>query len=306
LPARSKPATGLLIEPHILERSKVKQNRPTGVNDQVETIVNAEDDTVISSDIQQYETIVTHDAFILGENEQYESIVDADLSENILSETYQYNSIIGAEDDINLSSEIIGVETDVDCELNKATIVSSIDLFETTTTVGQTDFEEVGFGLYAENGHAIRTYFDKDNRLIKERVAVSLVTERKSFTSYKYRYILPTGLGDARGGLIQTSSIYYEKSLNVQPYSGSVLPTFPTVSGDVVAVQKVSGYLPTHNKFTSDLTAGLYNSYYKGSKNTAATTLDGTEPVETFVTNPNTIKVNKAGRDISEPILEVE
>jgi hypothetical protein len=50
----------------------------------------------------------------------------------------------------------------------------------------------------------------------------------------------------------------------------------------------------------------MRNSYFLGSKNTAATTLDGTAPVETFTTNPNTLRVNKAGRDASEPILEVE
>jgi len=56
----------------------------------------------------------------------------------------------------------------------------------------------------------------------------------------------------------------------------------------------------------SDLTTGLINSYYKGSKNTAATTLDGTSPIETFVSNPNTLVVNKTGRSTSEPILQVE
>ena len=42
------------------------------------------------------------------------------------------------------------------------------------------------------------------------------------------------------------------------------------------------------------------------SHDTPATTLDGTPPVETFATNPNTLRVNKAGRDASEPILEIE
>jgi len=54
------------------------------------------------------------------------------------------------------------------------------------------------------------------------------------------------------------------------------------------------------------LTTGMMNSYFKGSKNTAATTLDGTSPIETFVSNPNTLVVNKTGRSTNEPILEVE
>jgi hypothetical protein len=54
------------------------------------------------------------------------------------------------------------------------------------------------------------------------------------------------------------------------------------------------------------LTKGLENSFFRGSKNTAATTLDGAPPVEIFVSNPNTLTVNRTGRNTSEPILEVE
>ena len=50
----------------------------------------------------------------------------------------------------------------------------------------------------------------------------------------------------------------------------------------------------------------MQNSFFRGSKNTSATTLDGSSPIETFTSNPNTLKVNKSGRDASEPILEVE
>ena len=96
---------------------------------------------------------------------------------------------------------------------------------------------------------------------------------------------------------------YYETKITIQPFSGS---TIPTVSGKIVEVTPLNGYLKSHYRNTNDLTRGLQNSFYKGSKNTAATTLDGTSPVETFLTNPNTLRVNKAGRDASEPILEVE
>jgi hypothetical protein len=54
------------------------------------------------------------------------------------------------------------------------------------------------------------------------------------------------------------------------------------------------------------LTIGLQNSFFRGSKNTAATTIDGASPIETFISNPNILTVNKAGRNTSEPILEVE
>jgi hypothetical protein len=76
--------------------------------------------------------------------------------------------------------------------------------------------------------------------------------------------------------------------------------------GTVVQVTPLDGYLPTHNKFTSDLTTGLENSYFKGCKQTQATTLDGAPPVEIFTTNPNTLKVSDSGRGSGEPIIEIE
>jgi len=34
--------------------------------------------------------------------------------------------------------------------------------------------------------------------------------------------------------------------------------------------------------------------------------LDGSSPVQSFTTNPNTLRVNESGRGSGEPILEVE
>ena len=50
----------------------------------------------------------------------------------------------------------------------------------------------------------------------------------------------------------------------------------------------------------------MENSFFNGSKQTSATTLDGSSPVQSFTTNPNTLRVNESGRGSGEPILEVE
>ncbi len=169
--------------------------------------------------------------------------------------------------------------------------------------MGQSVYEEVGFGIYADNGYAIRTYFNSDNKVVKERIKVDLIKEQKQRDIVKYKVVVG-GKGDPRGGMELTSSIYYETKLNIQPYSGSKVINAGT--GSIVEVTPLSGYLPTHYRNTSDLTRGLENSFYRGSKNTAATTLDGSSPIETFVSNPNTLTVNRTGRSTSEPILEVD
>jgi len=172
-----------------------------------------------------------------------------------------------------------------------------------TTIAGQSPFEEIGFGLYGDNGYAIRTYIDVDGITKKERVKVDLIKEQKR-RDVVAPLIKINGKGDPRGGYYVTSSIYFETKLNIQAYSGS--KTINAGTGSIVEVKPLSGYLPTHYRNTSDLTTGLKNSFHLGSKNTSATTLDGTSPIEVFASNPNTLKVNKSGRPSNEPILEVE
>jgi archaellin len=306
LPARVKATTGLLIEPHFLERSKIKVNRPIVEDYQKETNIKFSDTTIIQMENNQYEMIVDADLSenIIGENNQYESFVDADLSNNLTADNYQYDSVIEASDDLSISSDVYQNQTTIDAGLGEPTILTEIDLINSNTIAGQSVLENIGFGIYAQSGSAIRTYFGTDGSVLKERVRVNLITEQKSRHIVRYAVTSSvTGLGDPRGGFVSDTQTYTETNLNIQPFANSVVPS---VGGNIISVENVDGYLRTHYKNTNDLTSGMRNSFFRGSKNTAATTLDGSSPVEVFTTNPNTLKVNKAGRDSSEPILEVE
>jgi hypothetical protein len=304
LPARVKATTGLLIEPHILERSKIAYKRPSGEDYQQEVNIKYSDTTVMTSENNQYDAFVDADmsGILTAENNQYDALITTASVETLIAENYQQESIIDANSNFVLETDYYQKEVSIDARLGEPTILTEISLG--IETYGQTDYETIGFGLYAQSGSAIRTYFDKGNRVVKERVRVNLVTEQKTRLVDKFNVVVPgTGKGDPRGGFYIAEQIYTETKLNIQPFSGS---NIPVVKGNIIDVKPVNGYLPTHNKFTSDLTIGLQNSFYKGSKNTAATTLDGTPPIETFTSNPNTLKVNKAGRTSNEPILEVE
>jgi len=304
LPARVKATTGLLIEPHILERSKIAQKKPTSNEYQQDVTIHYQDTTILSADNSQYESIVDANLSenIIGENNQYDSVVDTNLSENLIADSYQYDSLIDNNDTTITNAESYQKDVTIDAGLDEPTITTEIDLG--IETYGQTAYEMIGFGIYAQDGNAIRTYFDKDNRRVTERIRVQLITEEKERMVTKFAVTASAnGLGDPRGGYISDIQTYTETKLNIQPFSGS---TIPNVQGNIIAVKPVSGYLPTHYRNTSDLTKGLQNSFFKGSKNTAATTLDGAPPVEIFVSNPNTLTVNRTGRNTSEPILEVE
>jgi len=304
LPARVKATTGLLIEPHILERSKIARKRPIGDDYQKEVTIHYEDTTIMTSENNQYDALVNADLSenVNAENNQYDSLIDANLSENLIADSYQYDSLIDNNDTTITNAESYQQEVIIDAGLQEPTITTEINLG--IETYGQTAYETIGFGIYAQGGNAIRTYFDKDNRRVKERIRVQLITEEKERIVTKFAITASaTGLGDPRGGYISDIQTYTETKLNIQQFSGSVIPT---VKNNIIAVVPVDGYLRTHYRNTSDLTRGLENSFFRGSKNTAATTLDGTPPVETFVSNPNTLTVNRTGRNTSEPILEVE
>ena len=306
LPARVKATTGLLIEPHFLERSKVVHKKPTADDYQKETEIKLSDTSVISFENIQKETLIDANLSenLTVENNQYEALISTASVNSLFAENYQQDSTIDMNSNFVFNSDYYQKEITIDAELGDPTIITEIDIINSNQVIGQSEYETIGFGIYSQNGSAIRTYFNKDNRVVKERVKVQLVTEEKERIVQKFAITASVnGLGDPRGGYVSDIQTYTETRLNIQPFDA---PTSPTVGGNVIEVKNVNGYLPTHNKFTSDLTRGLQNSFFKGSKNTSATTLDGSSPIETFTSNPNTLRVNKTGRDSSEPILEVE
>jgi hypothetical protein len=306
LPARVKATTGLLIEPHILERSKIEQKRPTADEYQKEANIKYSDTTKLVADSNQYLATINSDLSeqLIAENNQYSATIYTASLETTTADSYQIEAEYNYDAENDILSEYYQNEVTINAGLGNPSILTEIDIYDTNTIVGQSTYESVGFGIYAQSGSAIRTYFDKEGRRVKERVRVQLVTEQKERVVTKFAVTASaTGFGDPRGGYVSDIQTYNETTLNIQPFSGSVPPT---IKGNIIDIKNVDGYLTTHYRNTSDLTRGLQNSFFRGSKNTAATTLDGSSPIETFTSNPNTLKVNKSGRDASEPILEVE
>jgi hypothetical protein len=100
----------------------------------------------------------------------------------------------------------------------------------------------------------------------------------------------------------------YRHKVTILPFTGSDgnESSAPIVGGNIVEVSPLNGYFPTHYRNTGDLTTGLQNSYFNGSKQTATTNILGGSPVQIFTTNPNVLRVSDTGRGSGEPILEVD
>jgi len=328
-PARVKASTGLLIEPHILERSKARRRKPSGIV--FEEKVGVEDisrGSVISIDgselvVEGEVSESINPSNITSNKKDYETTIDFDFVENLSGSQLSYETTL--ENDLvnNLSSSYLFYESEIS-ESNKATpvqtdiisandnegsivfhipspLTASIggfynrDAFETVPPQ-DTDYSTLGYGITAVNGHASVT-FNTPNGRDKERRKYFLITEQVTEL-----FPILNNSGDQSSGYTTTEVTTNIKKLTFTSISGST----PAVTGSVTAVEAVDGNLPSHYIYVKDTSLGLENSFFNGCKQTQATTIDGGPAFETFVTNPNTLKVSDSGRGSGEPILDVE
>ena len=313
VPARAKVTTGLLIEPHMLERSKIKRSKPTGSNDQYETSIGIQDEMNVTSSKDDYtaELDTTNITILSGSKHFHEGEILEAVSSSLVGTKDNYQSIISASDNFittgditrNSGSDMAGFDIRIEAVISQSvqgeydsTAYQQIGMDPNSLTVA-------GFGLYGSGSNAIITKLDKDNNFVRERSKVFLIKE-------SYTVDVPQNINsnDSSLGTELVSQTRYRHFINILPFTGSngSESTDPSVTGNVVEVKPLNGAFASHYINTGDLTTGLENSYFNGSKQTAATTLDGSSPIQTFTTNPNTLKVNDGGRGSGEPILEVE
>jgi hypothetical protein len=164
-----------------------------------------------------------------------------------------------------------------------------------------------GFGLYAKHGTGIvsnyEPLFGNYHPTSGSRKSIFLVKEQYSQNVNTLVKGWPTNgalLGEAQK-YEKVAVTKYKYKVSTLNWSGSI-----SIGNEVVSVEALNGYFPTHYKYKNNLGEGMIRSFWKGSTQTIATTPDGLDPVETFTTNPNILKVAKTGRGSGEPILEVD
>lgn len=346
IPVRANVSKGLLIEPSLLERSKIKINRPVAENILHTASINTMETTLIEMSIPLYTGSlnlndgITFEATIPYYSGSYDIIENLNITTDY--PTYGANhSVIG---NITSSASILSnlpnrgsIVIDIDCGLSEPTILGEVDLEDAYQQVGNdpdSPFNK-GFGLVGFNGAVDRTYYkDSGNLVLTERYNSYIITVK--YTRKVPRRVPANGLS---GSLFNTSKLSptdkvvlekierYEKklilidpidySLGVPAFRGPLqhsfyidisanLGAYPYKNGVITAIEPFIGLTSGHYSNTKDTSRGLENSFYRGSKQTSLTTLDGTPAVETFSTNPNRLRVGPTGRGSGEPILEVD
>jgi hypothetical protein len=305
-PARTNISKGLLIEPHYLERSKTRWNKPESLRNDFTTLINTQDDIYVESES------IPKDAYLDIQNV---AKLDTTISNN--------NGIINLEE---TTVEVSNPNYETSIKLDNQTLEANAPMYSVAIQVptgssltGEVDaftFTEIGmdknslanrgYGLYAKHGVAKTYKFDevfgnhtssRENVfIVKEQYTQKINTQIAGYPTT--RSLIYPG---ERVKYVKVPTTKYKYKVSTMAWSGSV-----TVGNEVVEVQALNGYLPTHYKFVNNLSEGLKRSYFMGSQQTALTTPDGLSAVETFTTNPNILRVAKTGRGSGEPILEVD
>jgi len=346
IPVRANVSKGLLIEPSLLERSKIKITKPVAENILHTASINTMETTLIEMSVPSYTGSLN-----MNEGIRFEATIpyysgSYDIIEN-LNITTEYPtfggnySVIG---NITSSASILsnlpnagGIVIEIDCGLKNPTILGEVDLEDSYQQIGNdadSPFNK-GFGLVGFNGAVDRTYYDDNGNLVLTQRYNSYIITVK-YTRSIPRRVPANGLSSSLFNTTKLSATdkvvlekverYEKKLILIDPIDYSLVTpafrsplqhsfyidilagvgTYPYKNGVITAIQPFVGLTSGHYSNTKDTCRGLENSFYEGSKQTSRTTLDGTSAVETFTTNPNRLRVGAAGRGSGEPILEVD
>ena len=306
-PARAKISKGLLIEPHYLERSKTKWNRPVSERNDFDSKINIDDNNEIelSYEVKNSELDIENVTTIQAVQNNYDSLVDANEILTLNSSKDSYDSEINYFDITVIESDAPFYDVSIQIPTGSS-LTGEADVF-TSEQIGmeKDSLSNLGFGLYGKNGVAVYRTWDGifgNTETTGSRKNVFVVQEQKTKKINTQVSGWPTN-GSQPGDTVKyqlVSNTYYTNKISVLS-TGSVTPT-----NNIVSVTPLKGYLRTHYKFVNNLGEGMQRSFWKGSQQTAATTPDGLSAVEIFTTNPNILRVAKTGRGSGEPILEVD
>lgn len=312
-PARTKVVKGLLIEPHILERNKVQHRKPTKEELFWDGTVSVSNTGSFNNEFPTFEanTINANVHFVMtGSFPTYMDSIDLTDNVTVSGESlYWTGSITDTISDTKISGTVPTWEATIRANVTHSISVDYNEESKLTVIGFEEDFKiprslspifpgggygepQSAFGLYVKNGYADIIFVKEGVRKVK-RFKVELIDLPES------RSVSQLAMGQTQGQAGEYETVVVSgsyKALNIL----NVTASFTAGS------ERVNGYLPFHRIYTSDLTSGMMNSYYNGSTTTEASSIDGTAPVEIFISKPGVLKVNKKGDSETEPILIVE
>lgn len=308
VPARAIVSSGLLIEPHILERNKVKRTKPQAVDFgskfQDGEIDAREAYQLAMIPISQWpaDLRLEEELRLSGLQNQFESLVPS-VRPNFTGDTTNFLSQIR-----DLTPTFVSTYDLIDGTITDSKIVDKLlrqfEAFGAQSQVGlDTDNLTNGLaGITAQNGFAFITKLDGNGNLIKEHKQVFAVTDTFTIKEPVQIDANDPSLGTELRDITKTKKyIVFADIGDAGPQVGQ-----PGKFGTITAVERVNS---NGGKVRGGSNLGEKygkRSFKNRSIQSTTTTLDGKSPVETFCTNPNILKVSDTSRGAGEPILEVD
>ena len=313
VPARAIVSSGLLIEPHILERNKTKHIEPKAVD--VGGKLSDGKITLREGKQLLFEDVNPLD-FKLNQNKDLKIKLDAKpikpapIPRPQPRFTPQYNNYRGF-----LRKPLPRLESQTrrftgginEFGFNRQRLISQKNAFGGQKQIGvdPRNLRNGLAGINARNGITNITRLDGNGALIKERKQVWIVTEE--YTEIEKQAIPGTGQLSADGKRWLKEPLYRDvtvtktRKIVVKNEIGDPAPSGGNILS-AVAANSNGGKLPGSNLGDKYGNRG----FRAPSRQTSRTTLDRKSPVETFCTNPNILKVSDTARGKGEPILEVD
>lgn len=305
-PARAKVSKGLLIEPHFLERSKVRWNKPQSERNDFDTDIDANLDLVIESEYKVLNGVLDIDdeTELVGTTPFFDSVLNIEDETELVGTTPFYDGVINDVENITIDGTYPTYHTAISFSLGERLLgeVESIGQFE-QIGMNENSLSNLGFGLYAEDTTTVWKRFDIFGNVTQSRNDVYLV-EREVTKNVRTQVAGWPTLGSVPGQQVvyeDVPTVFKETVISIVPFSQTI-----SLGNGITNVTPLKGYFPTHYRYVNGLGEGLQRSFFKGSVQTQTTTPDGLPPVETFTTNPNILRVANTGRGSGEPILIVE
>ena len=353
LPARVIATTGLLIAPHLLERNRIKINRPEATAESLEGVVTETQITELTSTFDYKEANLNLTASIeniSGVNETLDGTLIASNTYNFSGEADSFTTTINTDLANVADGAYITYEGVIDYERNEGTITTELDLFNAGQIVGMDNaYIEYGYGTYFNDGYG--KYFYEENGVFKSKPIRAFLATKKSTTLTSINTLYQIDATTSFGGFVRYNDLdgveqtlapdsnivytFYANEILENQLIGCTIEHIVGSGANVVTssysqklivqdglqllnsaslyndpnllnTAPVNGYLPSHYIYKGDKHSSIENLFYKGCKQTTNTTIDGKAAVETFTTNPTTLRVTAQGRSSNEPILEVD
>src|SRR5210317_766853 len=256
VPARAKVSKGLLIEPHFLERSKTKWDKPTSEKRDYETIVD-----------------VDEDVNLIGDNNQFQANIDGESDVNLSHQYDNYDANIDGEDDIVLTStnpqydSSIDIDEDTNLFGTYPTYISEIkvpDGSKLDASAESFGFEQIGMDPNSLNnaGFGLFTPIEKYGEVSTLDIFGNLSGSRQKVYLIKESYIekVPTQVAGYPATTNNEQVRYEDVEVTKFRYKVTKVPfgaPDPSIGNDVVEVTPLKGYIPSHYRYKNNLSQGL-------------------------------------------------